>query len=218
MPPIFIALNSKIMYTIYIRGKIGGKKVNGLADRQATKSALGQALKDLTAKKGFNKVSVGDITTACGLGRQSFYYHFQDKYQLLNWVFDTQAFAPLNQETQITACADQIGKMLQIIENDKRFYVAVAKAHPDIFLITIAEKLEPMFCRIASQLYEPSELPEDRRNFAVEFYAMGLSAMITRWAKNGMRTPAAQMAKDIRQMSQDSRQAVLRFTESQNND
>ncbi|MDR1408836.1 MAG: hypothetical protein LBJ12_00895 [Oscillospiraceae bacterium] len=33
-----------------------------------------------------------DITKACGLNRQRFYDHFNDKYALLNWIFDSEVF------------------------------------------------------------------------------------------------------------------------------
>ena len=50
-----------------------------------TKSALCDSLKKLCEQKPFDKISISDITGECGLNRQSFYYHFQDKYELLSY-------------------------------------------------------------------------------------------------------------------------------------
>ena len=50
-----------------------------------TKSALCDSLKKLCEQKPFDKISISDITGECGLNRQSFYYHFQDKYDLLEY-------------------------------------------------------------------------------------------------------------------------------------
>lgn len=61
-----------------------------MADSNITKRALAAALKDLLGERPFSKISVGDICAACGMSRKSFYYHFQDKYELLNWIFDTE--------------------------------------------------------------------------------------------------------------------------------
>ena len=64
-----------------------------MADSSITKRALAQAMKDLMAKQPFAKISVGDICETCGMNRKSFYYHFRDKYDLVNWIFDSEFLA-----------------------------------------------------------------------------------------------------------------------------
>ena len=65
-----------------------------MADSNITKRALAAALKSLLAERPFAKVSVREICEACGMSRKSFYYHFKDKYELLNWIFETEFVAP----------------------------------------------------------------------------------------------------------------------------
>ena len=55
-----------------------------------TKKLFADALKKLMVTKSFAKIGVGDIAKACGMNRNSFYYHFKDKYELLNWIFFTE--------------------------------------------------------------------------------------------------------------------------------
>ena len=54
-----------------------------------TKLQLEEAFKKLLLEKPFHKITIKDLTDACYLSRMSFYYHFQDKYELINWVFYT---------------------------------------------------------------------------------------------------------------------------------
>ena len=61
-----------------------------MADSNITKRALSQALKELIKTRPIEKISVGNICDACGLNRKSFYYHFQDKYDLINWIYCTE--------------------------------------------------------------------------------------------------------------------------------
>ena len=44
-------------------------------------------MKKLMRQRPFEKISVSDICNDCGINRKSFYYHFRDKYDLVNWIF-----------------------------------------------------------------------------------------------------------------------------------
>ena len=64
-----------------------------MADSNITKKALANAMKELVAQMPFEKITVADICTKCEMHRKSFYYHFQDKYDLVNWIFDAEITA-----------------------------------------------------------------------------------------------------------------------------
>ena len=64
--------------------------------------AIAEGLKELCHHKDFNKISVRDITEQCGLNRQTFYYHFQDKYELLDWIYYQEGFVYLASDVTLT--------------------------------------------------------------------------------------------------------------------
>lgn len=74
-----------------------------MPDSSITKKALADALKQLMAEKPLQKISVGDICERCNMNRKSFYYHFRDKYDLVNWVFYTEFAEQFIGEGQITS-------------------------------------------------------------------------------------------------------------------
>lgn len=49
-----------------------------------TKESIRDALIDLIEEKGFDAITVKDITTRAKINRGTFYAHYQDKYDLLN--------------------------------------------------------------------------------------------------------------------------------------
>ena len=51
----------------------------------ATKLALEESLKRLLLKKPLDKITINDLTTDCGISRMTFYYHFKDIYDLVEW-------------------------------------------------------------------------------------------------------------------------------------
>ena len=61
-----------------------------------TKKALAQALKELLSVKPLDKISVSGICEQCGMNRKSFYYHFRDKYDLVNWIYYTEFITVIN--------------------------------------------------------------------------------------------------------------------------
>ena len=52
---------------------------------QVTKRALEASLKHLLLQKPLDKITIGDITEDCGINRMTFYYHFKDIYDLIEW-------------------------------------------------------------------------------------------------------------------------------------
>ena len=51
-----------------------------------TKKAIAYTFKDLLKEKAFNKITINDIAEKCDINRQTFYYHFQDIRDLVEWI------------------------------------------------------------------------------------------------------------------------------------
>ena len=47
------------------------------------------------AQKPIDKITIRDITDLCDMRRQNFYYHFQDIYDLMHWMFQQEAVSLL---------------------------------------------------------------------------------------------------------------------------
>ena len=71
------------------------RKQNAASDQ--TKHALAVALKELMAQRPLDKITIHDLTERCGIRRQNFYYHFEDVYDLLRWMFQEEAVSLLQQ-------------------------------------------------------------------------------------------------------------------------
>ena len=56
-------------------------------ERTDTRRLLADSLLDLTTGVPFDKVTIADITSNCGVSVRTFYNHFEDKYALMAWVF-----------------------------------------------------------------------------------------------------------------------------------
>lgn len=59
--------------------------------KATTKFAIAFAFKELLLEKSIDKITINDITEKCGINRQTFYYHFHDIYELIEWICETDA-------------------------------------------------------------------------------------------------------------------------------
>ena len=48
-----------------------------------TKDSIAAAFLDVASKKSIDKVTVKDVVEACGITRQTFYYHFRDMMDVI---------------------------------------------------------------------------------------------------------------------------------------
>lgn len=71
-----------------------------VTEKEEMKMLLAEALKQCMRKVPLEKITVTQIVRTCGTTRQTFYRHFQDKYDLVHWVFDQilmQSFAHMGE-------------------------------------------------------------------------------------------------------------------------
>lgn len=97
-----------------------------MADSNITKKALAAALKGLMEEEEFTKISVADICNRCDMNRKSFYYHFKDKYDLVNWIFDIEFFKIIEEKSQSDAW-EIIEVLCEYFYDNKKFYRSALK-------------------------------------------------------------------------------------------
>lgn len=68
-----------------------------------TRQMLEQAFLELVKEKGFQTISVQDVTERAGLNRATFYAHFPDKYALLDHAIQ-QSFRQEIEQRMLNAC------------------------------------------------------------------------------------------------------------------
>lgn len=55
-----------------------------------TKLLMSEALKRLIKDRPFSKITVQDIVSECNINRNTFYYHFENNYDLLSFVYEQE--------------------------------------------------------------------------------------------------------------------------------
>lgn len=94
------------------------KKRTYLASDTA-KREICAALKGLMAQKPLTKISVTEIMRACGMARQHFYYHFEDIYDAVRWMFEEEAVALLREHEGVTLWQDGLLQLFQYLQKNR---------------------------------------------------------------------------------------------------
>ncbi|HSJ89235.1 MAG TPA: TetR/AcrR family transcriptional regulator [Anaerolineales bacterium] len=92
-----------------------------------TRQLLEQAFLGVASEKGFQAVSVQDITERAGVNRATFYAHFPDKYALLDYSI-RQGFRQELEKRMLNVCTFSIDNLRAMIIAVCE-YISTASAH-----------------------------------------------------------------------------------------
>lgn len=146
-----------------------------------TKHALAEAFRTLLEQMPFSKISVSHICEECGMNRKSFYYHFQDKYDLVNWIFDTeieQILSGLKQEEQYFSWKT-VEILCDYFYEHRAFYSKVLQIEGQNSLMEhFRESLIPVNRWFLKNMQMDEKENED---FYIHFYSDAFMAALVRW-------------------------------------
>ena len=156
--------------------------------KDLTKQALGDALRKLLAEKPLNKITISDITKECGCNRMTFYYHFHDIYELVEWVFEQEAERALEGKITLEGWQDGLRNVFARLQENKALVMNIHRnANLDV--------LEPFLHRLAKEPLETfvqeiaggREMDEEDAQFFASFVEYGLLGMLRDWIDKGMK-------------------------------
>ena len=148
-----------------------------MSDSNITKKALAGVMKDMMSEMPFSKISVGDICENCGMSRKSFYYHFKDKYDLVNWIFYTEFIMEVNRSDCQSAWA-LFSSMCTYFYRERVFYRnALLIEGQNSFQSYFREVVTPLLQNLFQELYVLEDNPQYFFDFAIDAFL----AAIIRW-------------------------------------
>jgi probable dihydroxyacetone kinase regulator len=174
-------------------------KNNKLECSALTQKKLALSLKDLMNTETFEKISVNDITKNCGLHRQTFYYHFVDKYELLDWIVYNELIEPLVDDFNFDNMYIKLNNMFTTMLNDKKFYQNALKINPHDLSRYVSKVASEQLSGAIKHINESTGITSVEKNEVIfaEFFGYGISGFISVWAENGMKESPSTMTKRI---------------------
>ena len=154
-----------------------------LTSSDMTKRLMVQSLKKYMAKKPLGKISVREITEDSGVNRQTFYYHFEDIYDMVKWMYQEEAVKLMAEHEGVLLWQDGILQLFRYIEENRAVCLCALNSlgHQHLkrfFYDDIHAAIERTFLSITEKV---PTVPKDYANFLIHYYSIALAALIESW-------------------------------------
>lgn len=137
-------------------------------------------------KKPFSKITVSEIISDCDVNRKTFYYHFEDIYALLKWMFEEEAIEVVKHFDLLLDYEEAIRFVMQYVdEND---YI-ISCAYDSIGRDEMKRFFRADFIGVVSSVIDSAEanfnktIDTEFKAYVAKFYTEALAGMLIDWAK-----------------------------------
>ena len=146
---------------------------------------MADALIGLMKVKPIDKITVRDITSKCGVNRQTFYYHFHDIFQLAEWMFKEQTNALIGDDLTLEDWPDAVLKVATFTSENKDILVGIINSIGNRMVTNfIYDYIRPNIRKFISLIAEKYPVDNYYIEFLSNFYTVTLSGLILEWSVN----------------------------------
>ena len=152
-----------------------------------TKKAIIYEFMSILEVKSLDKITVKDICERCEINRNTFYYYFEDIYDVLNAVFEMEKESVLDEIKDNSSFMDAYRRSASIIMNNKKAVIHIYQSkRGDILRNYLEAVIKDFVGRAVEEAAEGYRLNEEDIRYITNFYAYAISGSTMRWIENGL--------------------------------
>lgn len=155
-----------------------------------TKARLAKSLKDLMAERTLDKITIKEIVQRCGVNRQTFYYHFRDIYDLLDWMFihEGAEFLKMNPIYDYDDDGQTILRMLSsyLQANQSSVISIYHSMGRELLYQYLCKQIYRMLNRSVSHRVTAYSVREGELHTIINFYKHAVVGSMLDWVEEGM--------------------------------
>lgn len=153
-----------------------------------TKQSLAQALRTLLTRSPLGGITVQDIVNEAGVSRKTFYYHFHDIYDLMEWVLYEDADRMVEVNEKAGNWQQSMVNVLEYMrENKALVYNLVDSLQDGMLRDSIHDLVVPLLTRTFQELNVSLHLPQAQLDFFMAMQAHGVVGILFDWISDGMK-------------------------------
>lgn len=180
---------------------------------QITKRALEQSLKSLLQQKPLSKITISDITEDCGISRMTFYYHFKDIYDLVEWACAEDAARALQNKKTYDTWQQGFVQIFHAVRENKVFvmnvYRCVNREQVEKYLVPLTDQL---IMGVITERAAGMTVREADQQFIAQVYSYAFVGIMLDWIRDDMRADPEELVNRLAMVIRgDITQALERF-------
>ena len=163
-----------------------------------TKHALESALKELLREKPLDKITINDLTTACGISRTAFYYHFQDIYALVEWACMQDFSKALGGRKTHDTWETGFRQIFDEIYRDKDFIYNVYRYTDHGAIVRyLNQRTFDLLYGVVDELSAEMDVTEGQKRFIADFYKYAFVGLVLNWVDGGMKEDSDELVRRL---------------------
>lgn len=191
-----------------------------MEERRDIEKALAASLKRLAVSKPFEKITIKQITDGAGVIRVTFYNHFQDKYDLLEWIVRTEILEPVRILLANGMYRESVILIFTNLRKEKEFYTHIVNlegqnSFQDICRASIRKLLYSLFSEVTGPVGENPLHPWMTPEYLADYYAQSMTFVVLHWIRSGMAVSPEEVATIYEYIATRSMWDVLKELRSQ---
>lgn len=165
---------------------------------QITKKALAQSLKKLLSEKPLDKITVIDIVEDCEVNRQTFYYHFKDIYDLIEWTYLNEATKAIDGKKTYDTWQEGFLHIFEYVLQNKSFvtntYHSMSRDHLERYLYAVTFDL---LMGVIQEKAKGLNVRDEDKKFIANFYKYAFTGLMLEWIRTGMKDDPSSIIKHL---------------------
>lgn len=174
---------------------------------QTTEEALAESLKCLMLEAPFEKITVKEITDGANVKRPTFYNHFRDKYEVIEYILQRDIIGPAHMLVSCDMIYEAVRLMLTGMKKDRDFYIRAVKIKgTNSFRAVLMESLKTGLLN-AMNMWEMDEdhgNPLLTKDNIAEYYSLGITFVVVKWIQDGMKIEVEDVCEAIQTILSES--------------
>ena len=167
--------------------------------KDLTKELIANCFHELMLTTPFDKITIKMITGEAGLIRPTFYKHFQDKYEVLEWLFKTNVMDNVDLLLNNEMESDAIVMFCRCLDKDRKFYrrACMMEPGPNSFEQILTRYIYQVFLGLAVRysIRADKRTPFLTREVIATYYTYGLVNTIRDWLLSNSEVSAEELAE-----------------------
>lgn len=172
-----------------------------------------KTLIEMLNTKPLNMITITDIVKECGVSRQSFYYYFDDIYDLIEWYFTKESEKALKEYSDIDSWQTGYIRIMRWAQKNKMLvmntYRSIQREYIEIFMYRI---LYQYIIKVVNTEADSLYVTEEQCASVAQFYTLAINAISLEWIRTGMKDAPESIAENVNFMIEgDFKKALLKF-------